>query len=95
MRNIIMKACPSHEILGEEHGLHAGNPTDDPQEQGYRWVLDPIDGTKAFVTGIVHGTADHAKSTWSFVMHQLKSCTVHVSAWCHTCALSRLLSCLC
>ena len=51
MREIIMEACPSHEVLGEEHGLHAGAPTNDPKEQGYRWVLDPIDGTKAFVTG--------------------------------------------
>ena len=51
MREIIMEACPSHEILGEEHGLHAGAPANNPEEQGYRWVLDPIDGTKAFVTG--------------------------------------------
>ena len=53
MRQLITKACPSHEILGEEHGLQAGTSSQDPQEQGYRWVLDPIDGTKAFITGAV------------------------------------------
>lgn len=51
MRQIIMDTCPSHEILGEEHGLHHAAHTDSSDEQGYRWVLDPIDGTKSFITG--------------------------------------------
>lgn len=33
-----------HEVLGEERGL-SGRPG------RYRWLIDPIDGTKAFVTG--------------------------------------------
>lgn len=45
MRTLINRAYPSHGILGEEHGpenLDAENV----------WVLDPIDGTRAFITGL-------------------------------------------
>ncbi len=44
MRALIAARCPDHGIHGEEFGLE--NP-DSP----YRWVLDPIDGTRAFITG--------------------------------------------
>jgi histidinol phosphatase-like enzyme (inositol monophosphatase family) len=37
---------PAHGILGEEHGYRSGN--------GLTWVIDPIDGTRAFVTGMLH-----------------------------------------
>ena len=43
MRALIMARYPGHGILGEERGTHL------PQAR-YRWVLDPIDGTKAFVS---------------------------------------------
>jgi histidinol phosphatase-like enzyme (inositol monophosphatase family) len=42
MRALIMQRHPDHGILGEEFGEH------NPQAR-YRWVLDPIDGTKSFV----------------------------------------------
>src|SRR3546814_6027144 len=45
MRTILAEAAPGHGILGEEHG---GARLDDEQV----WVLDPIDGTRDFVTGI-------------------------------------------
>lgn len=44
IRAILEAECPDHGILGEEHG---GQNLD----AEYVWVLDPIDGTKAFVTG--------------------------------------------
>ncbi len=44
MRRMIEDAFPDHGILGEEHGAVRLDGT-------YLWVLDPIDGTKAFVTG--------------------------------------------
>jgi myo-inositol-1(or 4)-monophosphatase len=44
MRSAIMQAYPEHGIVGEEFGLHR-------PEARYQWVLDPIDGTKAFVSG--------------------------------------------
>jgi myo-inositol-1(or 4)-monophosphatase len=44
MRALIAARCPDHGIHGEEFGLeHADRP--------YCWVLDPIDGTRAFITG--------------------------------------------
>ena len=47
MRRVIAKAFPSHAILGEEDGETAGSG-----EAKYRWILDPIDGTKSFVHGV-------------------------------------------
>jgi inositol-phosphate phosphatase/L-galactose 1-phosphate phosphatase/histidinol-phosphatase len=44
MRALIAKEVPDHGILGEEHGA-------DRIDAEYVWVLDPIDGTKSFVTG--------------------------------------------
>ncbi len=46
MREAIMKKFPNHGILGEEFGEHNPNA-------GYKWVLDPIDGTKSFICGTV------------------------------------------
>lgn len=43
MRELIAKRFPDHGILGEEHGHHQ-------PDAEYQWVLDPIDGTKAFVS---------------------------------------------
>ncbi len=44
MRAVLGERFPEHGILGEEFGLH--HP-----DAGFRWVLDPIDGTRAFITG--------------------------------------------
>ena len=44
MRELIEAAYPEHGILGEEHG------TVRPDAE-FVWVLDPIDGTKSFITG--------------------------------------------
>ena len=44
MREMIMKEYPDHGIIGEEFGNH----NEDAQ---YQWVLDPIDGTKSFISG--------------------------------------------
>ena len=44
LRNAIMAAFPDDEILGEEHAAKTGN-------SGYSWVIDPIDGTRAFICG--------------------------------------------
>ena len=43
LREMIAKNFPSHAILGEEFGASA--------QAEYTWVLDPIDGTKSFVSG--------------------------------------------
>lgn len=46
MRSLVSKRFPSHAIFGEEWGLES--PTGDFD---FVWVLDPIDGTKSFITG--------------------------------------------
>jgi histidinol-phosphatase len=45
MRATIRKNFPEHGILGEEYGS-------EQTEAEYVWVLDPIDGTKSFITGM-------------------------------------------
>jgi histidinol phosphatase-like enzyme (inositol monophosphatase family) len=45
MRDWIGERFPADGILGEEHG-------EQPGTSGRRWVLDPIDGTKAFMAGV-------------------------------------------
>ncbi len=42
MRALIERHYPGHGILGEEFGEKRGGR--------YRWVLDPVDGTRAFIT---------------------------------------------
>ena len=42
LRERILARYPEHGILGEEFGVREGGR--------YRWILDPVDGTKAFVS---------------------------------------------
>ena len=44
MRALIGRHYPDHGIIGEEFAPVAGRTAE-------TWVLDPIDGTKAFITG--------------------------------------------
>ncbi|KAF5443920.1 hypothetical protein F2P56_036436 [Juglans regia] len=46
MVKIILENFPSHAIYGEENGWRCKEKFAD-----YVWVLDPIDGTKSFITG--------------------------------------------
>jgi inositol-phosphate phosphatase/L-galactose 1-phosphate phosphatase/histidinol-phosphatase len=45
MRQLIAKRFPAHGIIGEEFG-------GEREEADFVWVLDPIDGTKSFISGI-------------------------------------------
>jgi myo-inositol-1(or 4)-monophosphatase len=45
IRERIKQTYPSHGIFGEEHGYEPGS-------SGLTWVIDPIDGTRAFITGV-------------------------------------------
>ncbi|MDK3016478.1 histidinol-phosphatase [Pseudodonghicola flavimaris] len=45
MKAVLETACPGHGILGEEFGLSG-------QDARHIWVLDPIDGTKSFISGV-------------------------------------------
>jgi len=46
-RERIGNLFPSHGILGEEYGLETGR-------SAFTWVLDPIDGTRQFGTGLLN-----------------------------------------
>ncbi len=45
MRELLTRHVPEHGVFGEEHGAVR-------TDADYVWVLDPIDGTKAFITGL-------------------------------------------
>ena len=45
MRRQLARTFPDHGIVGEEYGTQR-------QDARYRWVLDPIDGTRAFISGL-------------------------------------------
>ena len=50
IRAIIQQHFPTHGILGEEEGETLG-------EADFRWIIDPLDGTKSFVRGVpLYGT---------------------------------------
>lgn len=48
LREMIAEAYPDHGIAGEEYGEEHGESN---LESGHVWVLDPIDGTKSFISG--------------------------------------------
>jgi myo-inositol-1(or 4)-monophosphatase len=45
IRALIEKHHPSHGIIGEEYGTREGS-------SALTWILDPVDGTRAFVIGL-------------------------------------------
>ncbi len=50
LRDRIIEAFPDDAIIGEEYGERAGTSP-------FRWILDPIDGTRSFVCGVpLYGT---------------------------------------
>jgi myo-inositol-1(or 4)-monophosphatase len=57
MRQMIKATFPSHGIVGEEFG-------NESEGADYVWVLDPIDGTRGFITGL---------PTWGTLIGLLKN----------------------
>jgi inositol-phosphate phosphatase / L-galactose 1-phosphate phosphatase / histidinol-phosphatase len=51
MKKIITERCPEHGIFGEEQGYTPPSSSISSSPTRYLWVLDPIDGTKSFITG--------------------------------------------
>jgi histidinol phosphatase-like enzyme (inositol monophosphatase family) len=45
LRSRILKAFPNDTVVGEEFG-------EVPGTSGFSWILDPIDGTKSFISGV-------------------------------------------
>ncbi|GAX82133.1 hypothetical protein CEUSTIGMA_g9561.t1 [Chlamydomonas eustigma] len=44
MRSLLSQVVPDHGVFGEEFGVQRGSGL-------YTWVIDPVDGTKSFITG--------------------------------------------
>jgi myo-inositol-1(or 4)-monophosphatase len=67
MRRLINASFPQHGIVGEEFG-------EERPDAEYVWVLDPIDGTKSFISGLpLWGTLIallHRGTPVSGMMHQ-------------------------
>lgn len=47
IRALVAERFPEHSVFGEEFGPQAGTGG----AEGYRWIVDPIDGTRSFITG--------------------------------------------
>jgi len=67
MRRMIKESFPQHGIIGEEFGAERADAE-------YVWVLDPIDGTKSFISGMpIWGTlialTHHGQPAYG-MMHQ-------------------------
>jgi fructose-1,6-bisphosphatase/inositol monophosphatase family enzyme len=45
IRKLIAERYPEHGVIGEEYG-------EDRPDAEFVWVLDPIDGTRAFISGL-------------------------------------------
>jgi histidinol phosphatase-like enzyme (inositol monophosphatase family) len=43
IRTVIAEAFPDHKVIGEEWGSSGDSP--------YSWIIDPVDGTRAFISG--------------------------------------------
>ncbi len=46
IRSLIEKKYPNHAVIGEEYGEEGS------EGKSHRWIIDPIDGTRAFVRGV-------------------------------------------
>ncbi len=47
LRELITTYWPDHALIGEEYGQQPGRG-----DSGYTWIIDPIDGTKSFISGV-------------------------------------------
>lgn len=65
MRAILAQRRPDDAILGEEYGKKAGT-------SGFTWVLDPIDGTRGYLSGtptwgVLISVADHSGPIYGLI----------------------------
>jgi len=84
-RDWIARRFPDHAVAGEEMGETAGTAS-------YRWLIDPIDGTKSFVAGaplwgtlvaLLEGDTVLAGAVHCAAAGQLIAAAVGEGAWCN------------
>ena len=56
MRTYLAQHLPDHAISGEEMGASSAKAGDKEGDSAYRWVIDPIDGTRAYMAGFASYT---------------------------------------
>lgn len=49
IRESVAQSWPAHAVLGEEFGLQPGTGEGEAE---FCWIIDPIDGTRSFITGM-------------------------------------------
>jgi len=75
LRRHIEKRYPEHAIVGEEYGERKGGR--------YRWILDPIDGTKAFISNcFLFGTLIALERDDGEGYRPVLGCIAHAAAGC-------------
>jgi len=75
LRRHIEKRYPGHAIVGEEYGERKGGR--------YRWILDPIDGTKAFISNcFLFGTLIALERDDGEGYRPVLGCIAHAAAGC-------------
>ncbi len=47
----LLARFPDHRVVGEEHGT-TNRPTEDGRRPDVTWIIDPIDGTRSFISGM-------------------------------------------
>ena len=52
MTETVLREFPDHGILGEEQAKDSPERATEPT--GYRWIIDPLDGTTNYVHGVPH-----------------------------------------
>lgn len=51
IRQVLLAAFPDHGFLGEETDPTARNAPSDGADTGFRWIVDPLDGTLNYIRG--------------------------------------------
>jgi len=75
LRGHIERRYPQHGIVGEEYGERKGGR--------YRWILDPIDGTKAFISNcFLFGTLIALERDDGEGYRPVLGCIAHAAAGC-------------
>lgn len=69
IRQLIQQHFPEHGILGEEYGLENENAA-------WRWIIDPVDGTKSFIAnsfdfGTIIGLCVEEQPVFGAIYHPL------------------------
>ena len=52
MLPVVRRAFPEHTVYAEEAGELPGTAGEDGNGDGYRWIVDPLDGTNDFAAGL-------------------------------------------